>query len=37
MKIIFSHEARYPKALAGVCNRAARQRAKNRGCRETHS
>ncbi len=28
MKIIFSHEARYPKALAGVCNRAARQRAK---------
>ena len=28
MKIIFSHEARYPKALAGVCNRAALQQAR---------
>ncbi len=27
MKIIFSHEARYPRALAGVCNRAAIQHA----------
>ncbi len=28
MNIIFSHEARYAKALAGVCNRAALQHAR---------
>jgi len=31
MNIIFSHEARYPKVLADVCNRAARQHARIEG------